>query len=218
MASKSRGGLSKREYAAKFGGQPMPYGSGKSSSTSGAGKLSSQLKAAQKVYEKTLKPSDEETAAEKNLDTVVQSGVLGRNKIKAEPIAQTFHVGQERVLDRQIEEQTMPIKLQIATLKARREAASNVAKSRLSFIGDAMDRTAKAKFAKSSEKSSDPEYDELKKEKLRADIAKAKRPKGSGSGASDWSKVTVEKGPTGRVRSIIERNKKTGETRRTPVK
>lgn len=192
----------------------MPYGSGKSSSASGTGKLSSQLKAAQKAYEKTLKPSDEETAAEKNLDTVVQSGVLGRNKIKAEPIAQTFHVGQERVLDRQIEEQTMPIKLQIATLKARRESAADVAKSRLGFISDALDRSAKA----ASAKSSDPEYDELKKEKLRVDINKAKKPKSSGGGASDWVKVTTEKGPTGRVRSIIERNKKTGETRRVTVK
>lgn len=213
MASKSRGGLSKREYAAKFGGQPMPYGSSKTASAGvSSSKVSGQLKAAQKAYEKTMAPDAEETAAEKNLENVVQSGVLSRNKIKAEPIAQSFHVGQERVIDRQVEEQTMPIKLQIATLKARRESASNVAASRLKFLGDESARSSK-------QSSADPEYDELKKEKLRVDIAKAKKPKSSGGGgASDWVKVTTEKGPTGRVRSIIERNKKTGETRRTNVK
>jgi len=215
----NRGGLSKREFEAKSKGLPMPYASkskssSKSSSSSGSSKLSSQLKAAQKALEKSYSPTKEEKAAEGSLNQIVTEGTMGVNKIKAEPIAMPFQTGQIRETERRTEEKTVPLKLQIATLQARRQASSNLASSKLQYAKDMM-----AQSQKSSSLSDDDEYKSLQKDKLKAQIAKTKKSgSGGGSSASDWVKVTTEKGPTGRVRSIVERNKKTGETRRVNVK
>lgn len=218
----NRGGLSKREFEAKSKGLPMPYASKSKSSgsvkasgsSSGGSGMSSQLKAAQKALEKSYKLTKEETQAEDQLNKVVTEGTMGVNKIKAEPIAMPFQTGQIRETERRVEEKTVPLKLQIATLQARRQASTNVANSQLSYIKDVMNSSKK-----SSTLSEDEEYRDLQKQKLKAQIAKTQKSgSGSKSTASDWVKVTTEKGPTGRVRSIIERNKKTGETRRVNVK
>lgn len=214
----NRGGYSKREFAAIKAGKPMPYSKTGGSSApkatatkSSGGGISSQLKAAQKALESSYKPSAEENAAEGTLNNLITSKEMGLNKIKNEPQAMPFAVGQTRALERQVEEKAVPLKLQIATLQARRQASTNVANSKLFFLKDAVTRSAAATKA-----ADDSEYRDLQKQKLKKDISK--KTGGSGSTKSDWEKVTVEKGPTGRVRSIVERNKKTGETRRSAVK
>lgn len=205
MSSKSRGGLSKREYAAKTG---QTY----DSSSSG----SSKLRAAEKKYQKTLKPTKEEEAAEKTLnDYQIQADTeIQRAQKQAVPMA--FIEGQSKNIEEKAEKISVPLRLQVATLRARREAASNVAASKLKSVGESISRKATAQ-----KEAAAAETQALRNESLRADIAKKKKAGSGGKSdddASNWSKVTVEKGPTGRVRSIVERNKKTGETRRVPVK
>ena len=226
----NRGGLSKREFEAKSKGQPMPYASksvakttSKSSSKSSSkedSKISKQLEAAQKALEATYEPTSEEKATEQGINDLSTQTLASVNKIKADPIAQGFQTGQIRETERASEEKSVPLKLQIATLQARRQAASNLASSKVSFATDQYNRNVakKAAAAKSTAIADDPEYKQLQKDKLKAEVSKLNKPKATGSSSSDWQKVTTEKGPTGRVRSIIERNKKTGETRRTNVK
>lgn len=211
MSSKARGGLSKREFAAKSGGQPVSYGGGsKKSSTS---KISSKLRAAEKKYEKSLKPTKEEEAAEKTLNDYQIQADKDIQATQKQAIPEFFVAGQSKNIEEKAEKISVPLRLQVASLKARREVASNVAANKIKSLTSAYERKASAaKSAATDEQSA------LRTEKLKLDIEKAKKPKGSGGGgASDWVKVTVEKGPTGRVRNIVERNKKTGATRRTPV-
>jgi len=213
MSSKARGGLSKREFAAKSGSTPVSYGSGGKKSSGKS--FEKQLKSAQKAYEKTLMPSKDEIAAEDAVNKEAQTLKLTTNKITNEPIARGFQTGQIREEERRTEEKMMPLKFQVATLRARREAAQNVAASKQKFVMDSYER----KQAKAPTKSVDIETQELQKEKLRAQVAKLKAPKktGGSSSAGKWTVIDKEKGPTGRVRSILERNSKTGETRRTKV-
>jgi hypothetical protein len=186
-----------------------------SGSSSGNSKMTSQLKAAQKALEQSYKPTGEETAAENAVNDLATQSIASVNKIKAEPIAQGFQTGQIRETERRSEEKAVPLKLQIATLQARRQASSNLASSKLQY---AKDMIAQSQKSTSTSLSQDEEYKQLQKDKLKASIAKTNKPKATESTTNDWQKVTMEKGPTGRVRSIIERNKKTGETRRVNVK
>lgn len=188
----------------------------KSSSKGGGGgsekKISGQLKVVQKSLEKAMKPTSEENAATQTLGNLTASKEMGLNKIKAEPQAMGFITGQSRELERSTEEKAVPLKVQIAALQARRQASINVATAKKGFIEGQMSRKATA-----VKSASDAEYNQLRNTKMKKQINKLNTG-GSGSGKSDWEKVTVEKGPTGRVRSIVERNKKTGETRRNAVK
>lgn len=212
MASKKRGGLSAREFAANSGGKPVSYGGGSKKSSS----ISSKLRAAEKKYEKTLKPTKEETAAEKTLNDYQIQADKDIQATQKQSIPEFFVSGQSKNIEEKADKISVPLRLQVATLKARREVASNVAANKLKSATSAYERKATA--AKSAVGA---EQDALRTEKLKIDVAKAKKKgtgSGSGSSASDWQKVTFEKGPSGVIRNIIERNKKTGETRRTPVK
>ncbi len=212
MPSKARGGLSKREFAAKSGGQPISYGGG--SKKSGGSSISGKIAAAEKAYAKSLKPTSEETAAEKTLnDYQIQADKDIQSTMK-QSIPEFFVQGQAKNIEDRAEKIAVPLRLQVATMRARREAAANVASAKLKSATSAYERKQSA-----AKESASAEREALQTEKLRLDVAKAKKKGsgGSGSDAGDWQKVTVEKGPTGRVRNIIERNKKTGATRRTPV-
>lgn len=206
MASKARGGLSKREFAAKSGGTSISYGGSSKKSSSG----SSKLRAAEKKYEKSLKPTKEETAAEKTLNDYQIQADKDIQATQKQAIPEFFVAGQSKNIEEKAEKISVPLRLQVATLKARREVASNVAANKLKSATAAYER-------KNSGGSSEIEQVRLEKAKLDLEKAKKKGTGGGGSSASDWVKVTVEKGPTGRVRNIVERNKKTGATRRTPV-
>lgn len=210
----NRGGLSKREFAAAQAGKPMPYGT-KAASTTSAGKSTNfgkQLKSAQSAYEKTLKPTAEEDAATGTLNNLVASKELGLNKIKDEPIAMPFAVGQSASLERQTEAKAVPLKLQIATLQARRAASSNVAKSQIDYINSGLDReSASAKAATAAETTN------LNNEKIKAQTAKLKKTgTGSGSEKSDWVHVGWETRMSGTKVEIVK-NKKTGETKRQKI-
>jgi hypothetical protein len=211
----NRGGLSKREFAAAQAGKPMPYSKTAKTSTPSGGStnFSKQLKSAQSAYQKTLKPTAEEDTATNTLNNLVASKELGLNKIKDEPIAMPFAVGQSASLERQTEAKAVPLKLQIATLQARRQAAANVSKSQIDYVIGNIDRANAASKASAAEETTT-----LNNEKTKAQTAKLNKPAAKKETASDWKQVSVEKGPTGRVRAIVERNQKTGETRRTPVK
>lgn len=201
MSSK-RGGLSKREYAAKTGQQ---Y----DSSSSGSGKL----KAAQKKYEKSLKPTKEETAAENTLNQYQIQADKDIQETQKQAIPEFFVSGQAKNIEERAEKISVPLRLQVATLRARREASSNVASAKLKSIGESITRKSTAAKAAAT-----AETQALRNESLKADIAKKKKAgSGSGSDAGDWVVIDKEKGPTGRLRATVERNKKTGATRRVPV-
>ena len=167
------------------------------------------MKAAEKAYTKSLKPTKEEMAAEKTLNDYQIQADKDIQATQKQAIPEFFVQGQAKNIEEKAEKISVPLRLQVATLKARREASSNVASAKY--------KTAVDSYNKKSTGSSELEQVRLEKAKLDLDKAKSKGSGGGGSSASDWVKVTVEKGPTGRVRNIVERNKKTGATRRTPV-
>lgn len=205
MASKSRGGLSRREYAAK---------NGKTYDSESSG--SSKLRAAEKKYEKSLKPTKEETAAENTLNQYQVQADKDIQETQKQAIPEFFVSGQAKNIEDRAEKISVPLRLQVATLKGRREAASNVASAKLKSINDSITRKSTA-----TKEAAATETQNLRNESLKADIAK-KTKAASGGGKSDddasnWVVIDKEKGPTGRLRATIERNKKTGATRRVPV-
>jgi hypothetical protein len=208
MPSKSRGGLSKREYAVKTG---QKYDS--SASSSGG---SSKLRAAEKKYEKSLKPTSEETAAENTLNQYQIQADKDIQETQKQAIPEFFVSGQSKNIEERADKISVPLRLQVATLRARREAASNVASAKLKSATDSYNRKLTA-----SKTAASAETTALRNESLKADIAKKKKSlsgSGKSSSTSDWTVIDKERGPTGRLRSTVERNKKTGETRRVPIK
>lgn len=205
MASATRGKYSKREYA-KLSGTIKPEKVAKTSKTS------SSVSKYEKEYLKSLKPSKEETQAETTLNNLIQSEELGVKNVEKQAIPLGFIQGQSERLRNQATEQAIPLKLQLATLQARRQATSEVASKKYQFaVKKANDRMTK---------SSDPldtEYKQTRNERAKLALAKAQT-KGSGSSKSDWGAWTTKQvadpsDPLGRRKKTVSTriNKKTGE-------
>lgn len=191
----NRGGLSKREYAAKIAGKPMPYAlkatkstpvmstsKARKSASSSVSKESKALQAAQKEYLKSLEPSKEETEATASLGEINKAAEMEAARIRdprQNTVALPFMERQADALGTQTEQKVIPLKYQIAALQSQREAKSNIASSKYKFAGEAYNRKV------ASIKENDPledEYKTLRNENLRATISKKGR---SGSDKSE---------------------------------
>lgn len=179
----NRGGLSKREYAAKISGKPMPYAlKGKKTEvlpTANAKKAASEsvskdLIKAQKEYLSALNPTKEETAATASLGKINQQAETERAAIVdpiKNPVASSFVQNQTSALADKTENAIIPLKYQIAALQSQREAKAKIAQTKLSFA-----KTPSVKTVNPL----DTEYKTLRNENLKKTIAK----KGNGGGGS----------------------------------
>lgn len=209
MPSKVRGIYSKREFAKLSGTTPK-----ETKVTPKASKVSDSTSKYQKEYLKSLAPTSEETQAEGKLNNLVQSEELGVNKIQQQAIPLTFIQGQTERLRQQATEQAVPLKLQLATLQARRQAASEIASKKYEF--------AKAKVAKTTTDPLDTEYKQTRNERAKLALAKAMSTKKgksvdpevkAGWGAWTTKQVSDPEDPLGRRKKTVSVrvNKKTGE-------
>lgn len=168
-----------------------------------------KLAKAQRLYEKSLKPSGEERAAEQTLNNLIQSEELGVREIQKQAIPLTFIQGQSERLRDQATAQAVPLKLKLATLQARREAATKVAANKVQ------------NYSKSATtKTTDPldtEYKQLRNDRAKLALAKAQVSKGKkesdGWGAWTTKDVKDASDPLGRRKKTVSVriNKKTGE-------
>ncbi len=203
MASATWGKYSKREYA-KLSGTVKPEKVAKTSKSS--------VSKYEKAYLKSLAPSKEETQAETTLNNLVQSEELGVKNIEKQAIPLGFIQGQSERLRNQATEQAIPLKLQLATLQARRQATSEVASKKYQF--------AVKKASDKSTKVTDPldtEYKQTRNERAKLALAKAMSPKkgkvkdpDEEAGWGSWTAKTEKK--FGVQKKYSQRiNKKTGE-------
>ena len=148
MPSKSRGGLSKREVAAKKPAKIATKQVGKTA-TSGTGDgLTSQYKALMKKYEKTLTPSDTENKATSALNDLTTSAEAGIAKAGQEVVPMGLITGQQKAITEQQSLKSAPLSRTIAAEQAKRSAASDVLKNQSSLLESQMkiqaDNAAKA--------------------------------------------------------------------------
>lgn len=204
MPSKSRNGLSVREYA-KLNGNPAPTNKTKSKSS---------LEKYQKEYLNTLKPSKEEDAASTTLDNLVKSEALGVQNIEKQAILLTFIQGQSERLRNQATEQAIPLKLQLASLQSKRQANSEAASKKLSFA------TSKASKVEKTTDPLDTEYKTLRNARAQVSLSKARgggkavdKDKEAGWGPWKEKSVTDPEDPLGRRKITVSKrvNLKTGE-------
>jgi len=136
MASKARGGLSKREWERANPGQKAPSDRDKKKSSSKAGipKVdTSQLKALQGKFTESLAPTQQETEAQTQLGNVITSKELGIQKVEQKPMAQKFITGQSAGLEKSAALKSLPLQTRLANLQARRQSAADVLKAQLGF-------------------------------------------------------------------------------------
>ena len=143
MASKARGGLSKREWERANPGQKAPSDRDKKKSSSKAGipKVdTSQLKALQGKFTESLAPTQQETEAQTQLGNVITSKELGIQKVEQKPMAQKFITGQSAGLEKSAALKSLPLQTRLANLQARRQSAADVLKAQLGFETSNIDR------------------------------------------------------------------------------
>lgn len=142
MASKARGGLSKREFFAKQTGRPKEEF--RSSGVSSGGR-DGTLRALQSEFESTLRPSGEELAAERGIGELAAERERRTLAARQERVAQPFVTGARRNLLEEEALKVRPLEVRLASLSARRKAASDVLRSRLGFETDAAQRAEQAR-------------------------------------------------------------------------
>lgn len=189
MPSKSRGGLSKREYSKKMGTILKPTGksagkstgskvmdtkSAKKAASSSVSKESNALAEAQKEYLASLAPSTEETAATTAHRNLLMGQEQETKKIGSQAIASPFIERQTERLASDVSEKVIPLKYQIAALQSQREAQGEIARAKVNYAKDTYNRKV------ASMKASNPlddEYKTLRNQKLKNSINKPKAPK-----------------------------------------
>lgn len=80
---------------------------------------------------KSQTPSQEEQDTQKTLSNLLASRELGLAAVQNKPIAMPFITGQQAAIQRTAAVQAMPLQAQLAALQGRRQAALDVAKSKL---------------------------------------------------------------------------------------
>lgn len=193
MPSKSRGGLSKREYATLSGttGSTKAIKGNKTTKRSPDRSINKEYKSlakAQKEYLGALKPSKEEEVALGEQNRILTEHETTAQKIqnvqgdKGNVVAAPFI---ERQLDRlgaDTEAKTVPLKYQIAALQSNREAKAKFATAKYNTI--AKNISSKTKEVK-EENPLDVEYKQLRNERAKVSLNKAlKRGKGGGTSKS----------------------------------
>ena len=133
MASKLRGGLSKREWERANPGQKAPSSSDKKKKASPTKVDDSQLKALQSQVTKSLTPTQEETDTSTQLSNIITSKELGIQGVEQEPMAQKFVTGQSAGLEKSAALKSLPLQTRLANLQARRQSAADVLKAQLGF-------------------------------------------------------------------------------------
>jgi len=113
-------------------------------------RIDRQERALEREYERLLKQSNEETQTQSQIDALssqeaaIEAGAReGITNVEGQPIAQGFITGQsagiQKMANARLESvaaQKIPLNLRLARAQAQRQAALDVAKNRLSSIGD----------------------------------------------------------------------------------
>lgn len=146
MPSKSRGGLSKREYTAKQAGVSA---SSKLAKATTQQSPTSQYSALMKKYEKTLSPSSTEKKAQKSLDKLTTSYEGGVAKTGQETMPMDLITGQKKGLLDQYGVQAGTYQRTIAGEQAKRGAASDILSAESRLVESQM--SAEADKAKQSQ-------------------------------------------------------------------
>src|SRR3990167_413713 len=189
MSSKARGKLSKREYAAKLAGKPMPYAkssilkptksavmdtqSAKKAASTSVSKESQLLASAQKEYLASLTPDPQETQAIQANQNLLMGQELESKKIQSQAIASPFIERQIGALADKTESASIPLKYQIAALQSQREARGNIAQAKTRFAGEAYNRKV-ASFGKETDPL-DTEYKQLRNANAQATLDKKRK-------------------------------------------
>lgn len=184
MPSKSRGGLSKREYARKNGSVLKPT-KGKVMDTASAQKAASSsvkkedfsqesnaLAEAQKEYLASLAPSGEENAAITAQQNLLMGQEQEAKRIGKQAIASPFIDRQTERLSSDTSERVTPLKYQIAALQSQREGRGEYAQAKSRFAEDSYNRKASRKSVSPTVNPLDEEYKQLRNENLRKTIDK----------------------------------------------
>lgn len=100
----------------------------------------SQLRALELQLSRSLLPSKEEEAAQRQYNNILTSEELGVQAVRDKPIPMQFITGQSESIMRNAAIQARPLKDQLALLQARRQAAADVAKTQYMFESDRVDR------------------------------------------------------------------------------
>lgn len=169
MPSKSRGGLSKREYEKKQSvlkpskSTVLSDAEAKKSASSSVSKESSSLAKAQKEYLASLKPSKEENAAIKTQQGLLMGQEQEVRKIQntqgaqGNTVALPFIERQTEKVASDTEAKVIPLKYQIAALQSARNARGDVAASKARFATESYNRkAAEAKAFAAEEKKNTP--------------------------------------------------------------
>lgn len=192
MPSKSRGGLSKREYAAKNSilkpakSPVMSAESAKKASASSVSKTPSfkketkMLAEAQKEYMAALTPSKEETDITNKQQGILMNQEKQAQNIKNEAIASTFQDRQIDRLSQDTSEAVIPLKYQIAALQSQRESRAELARAKSSMAEKAYNLKAKQYTSKTSNPLDD-EYKKLRNAQLEYSLNNPKKAKGKTS-------------------------------------
>lgn len=181
--NKSRGGLSRREFALRGTSGTTKVSSqqtAKKSASSSVNKEYKSLAKAQKQYLGALKPSKEEDVALKT-----QNDILTKSELQAKDIQDpTKNTVAGVFVDRQIdrlnsdtESKTIPLKYQIAALQSNREAKAKLATAKYNTISKSLSsRTTK------TENPLDTKYKEIRNQRAEVALNKAVSGKKGGSG------------------------------------
>lgn len=199
MPSKSRGGLSKREFAKQS--KPsvlkptksavMDTASAKKAASSSVSKESKSLAAAQKEYIASMTPSGDELAATTAQQNLLMGQEVQNKQIASQTIASPFIERQTERLSSDTSEKVIPLKYQIAALQSQREARGNVAQAKAGFATSAYNRKLSASKT-ASVNPLDEEYKKIRNESAQVTLDKKKKGGSGGSGTQSLARSNAE--------------------------
>lgn len=104
--------------------------------------LESQLSALQNELAGAQSQTEEEIGYEKQLRDLLASKEMGLQEVAEQPIPMSFIAGQQSAIEKRAANKAIPLQNQLATLQARRAAASDAAKVKSALISDKLGRVS----------------------------------------------------------------------------
>lgn len=104
--------------------------------------LEGQLKSLQDELAKNQSSSQEEQEYEAQLRNLLASKEMGLQSVAEQPVPLAFITGQQSAIERRAANQSMPLQNRLASMQAKRSAASDAVKGRLSSLDNQYNRVA----------------------------------------------------------------------------
>lgn len=166
--------------ALELGQEPPPFRSEYDEEISQSEK---QLKQFEKELAKLEAASPEEQGYQNELNDLLASKELGKQAVSEQPIPLGFITGQQTAIERRAANRALPLENRLAALQAKRKAASDVVRSRLSSVGSRYDNLT------SNRRSEEEEYRAQQRE-LAEQEAKRNEPFNLSEGQTRFDPVT----------------------------